>query len=344
MQRNNNDQNNTNSREAEIEKILREKHEAEAKAAETKQKKRTLIIVSASAISLILLALILYFSVIKPKNIYDHAIQLLAAGQYDDATEVFRALGAYSDAEQQAKECQYQKGIERMTVADYDTAYAAFSSIPGYKNVDDLIMNDTNIHNANLAQYEVGKNISLGSYEQDNDLSNGKEPILWRVIKNDGNSAMLISEYGLEFMQFNSQQPYRDSFLWKDCSLRQWLNNSFFDSAFTEKEKEIIIPQHDPEDFVFLLNEAEVNKYMSTKEEREMQCSQYLIAKIGDGVFPQSSYECMSWWLRDISYGRNTGFVAQRVSKGGYMHADVGLVKYWGTIRPAIVVRLPYHS
>ena len=231
MQRNNNDQNNTYSREAEIEKILREKHEAEAKATEIKQKKRTLIIVSASAISLILLALILYFSVIKPKNIYDHALQLMTAGQYDAATEVFRALGTYSDAEQQAKECQYQKGIERMSVADYDTAYASFSSILGYKNVDDLIMNDTNIRNANLAQYEVGKNIFLGSYEQDNDLRNGKEPILWRVIKNDGNSAMLISEYGLEFMQFNSQRPYRDSFIWEDCTLRRWLNNSFIDKS-----------------------------------------------------------------------------------------------------------------
>ena len=46
---------------------------------------------------------------------------------------------------------------------------------------------------------------------------------------------MLISEYALDC------KPYDENGVtWETCSLRQWLNSVFLDTAFTEEEKEMI--------------------------------------------------------------------------------------------------------
>ena len=51
----------------------------------------------------------------------------------------------------------------------------------------------------------IGDMITFGSYEQDNDLTNGKEPITWRVL--DYNSqkriALVLSEKALDTRAFN---------------------------------------------------------------------------------------------------------------------------------------------
>lgn len=47
-----------------------------------------------------------------------------------------------------------------------------------------------------LANAYVGSYVKFGSYEQDNDLSNGKEKIEWLVLDLQANEALLISKYG----------------------------------------------------------------------------------------------------------------------------------------------------
>ena len=42
---------------------------------------------------------------------------------------------------------------------------------------------------------QVGDIIEFGSYEQDNDSSNGSEPIKWRVLEVSDGSALVVSEY-----------------------------------------------------------------------------------------------------------------------------------------------------
>ncbi len=81
--------------------------------------------------------------------------------------------------------------------------------------------------------------IVFGSYEQDNDPSNGKEPIEWLVLdeKEDG-SMLVISRYGLDAIPYNRQG---ENTTWKDSYLRNWMNNSFYEVAFNTQEKERII-------------------------------------------------------------------------------------------------------
>ena len=82
-----------------------------------------------------------------------------------------------------------------------------------------------------------GDIIKIGSYEQDNDLSNGKEPIEWIVLSNNGSELFVLSKYGLDYKPMND---YPGDLTWENCSLRTWLNNDFYNTAFTDKEKDLI--------------------------------------------------------------------------------------------------------
>ena len=57
-----------------------------------------------------------------------------------------------------------------------------------------------------FAQVEAGNVITFGHYEQDNDLSNGAEPIEWLVLTEEEGRMLLLSRYGLD------GQPYHSSF------------------------------------------------------------------------------------------------------------------------------------
>ena len=43
--------------------------------------------------------------------------------------------------------------------------------------------------------WAAGDTVVFGSYEQDNVLTNGKEPLEWIVLKTEGDRAMLITRY-----------------------------------------------------------------------------------------------------------------------------------------------------
>ncbi|MBO5569990.1 MAG: carboxypeptidase regulatory-like domain-containing protein [Clostridia bacterium] len=83
----------------------------------------------------------------------------------------------------------------------------------------------------------VGSTVYFGRYEQDNDLSNGKERIQWRILARDGDYALLLSEYGLDAQPYNTE--YVD-ITWAQCTLRSWLNGTFMSAAFNASEQAAI--------------------------------------------------------------------------------------------------------
>ena len=110
-----------------------------------------------------------------------------------------------------------------------------------------------------------GDRIYLGSFEQDGDETNGAEPILWRILTVDGKKALLLSEYALRTMPYNSE--WTDT-TWETSDVRKWLNGEFFEASFTQNDKSLIIKTaistkdnlrygtdggNDTEDHVFLL-------------------------------------------------------------------------------------------
>ena len=113
--------------------------------------------------------------------------------------------------------------------------------------------------------YKVGDIVTFGTYA-------GK-PIEWQVLEVQGDTCLLITVEGLDAM------PYHTKFEdvpWENCSLRAWLNGEFYETAFTESEKDRIqlttlenpgyekynIPADGPtEDRVFLLDVLDVDRY-----------------------------------------------------------------------------------
>lgn len=81
---------------------------------------------------------------------------------------------------------------------------------------------------------QIGDYITFGSYEQDNDASNGKEPIEWLVLSKTDSELLVISKYVLDSKPFDVEY---DTSAWEKCSLRSWLNNDFFNEAFSSEEQ-----------------------------------------------------------------------------------------------------------
>ncbi len=132
--------------------------------------------------------------------------------------------------------------------------------------------------------------ITMGTYEQDGNTSNGKEPIEWRVLYSDENRKLLISRNILDgdyTNQENYWEEHQDTCsteerTWETCYNRMWLNSTFFNEAFSEEEKSrILITEvinddktitdgvsihslkggNTTEDRIFLLSEEEVENY-----------------------------------------------------------------------------------
>lgn len=80
---------------------------------------------------------------------------------------------------------------------------------------------------------QVGDIIEFGSYEQDNNPSNGPEPIEWRVLEVSDGSALIVSQYALDARAYNKE---RVRITWAECTLRGWLNGEFYATAFRRRE------------------------------------------------------------------------------------------------------------
>ena len=105
---------------------------------------------------------------------------------------------------------------------------------------------------------EIGDIVILGTYEQDNNLTNGAEPIEWEYIGDRDGHKLLLSKYALIGKQYNEGQPEKGPrTTWENCTLRKWLNNEFYNTAFSSADKKMILTAHneDPDSRELYRNE-----------------------------------------------------------------------------------------
>ena len=129
-----------------------------------------------------------------------------------------------------------------------------------------------------LSKAKVGDVVLFGAYEQDNITSNGVETIPWYVLDKDGDDLLLMSVYLLDCVQYHKVST---SITWENCTLRQWMNDDFYNSAFTASEKKYIRTSYlenadnpwygieggnDTEDKVFALSLAEAKQYFEIED------------------------------------------------------------------------------
>jgi hypothetical protein len=200
---------------------------------------------------------------------------------------------------------------------------------------------------------EVGDYITFGTYEQDNDTSNGAEGIEWLVLEVKDGKALLISKYALDCKPYNTE--FVDT-TWETCSLRQWLNEDFIDSAFSEDELEKIQTTtvvaedneetrteagNDTQDKMFLLSISEAEKYFESEEVRKCGATDYAVSE-GSIVYgsdsPDEYYGNCTWWLRSPGYGQSYVTI---VDGGGYIYVYDNYVTYNNrSVRPSMWIDL----
>ena len=128
----------------------------------------------------------------------------------------------------------------------------------------------------------AGEVIKLGKFEQDNNPGNGPEDIEWIVLETKSNGDKLVmSKDALEGLPYN--KVFMIEITWETCTLREWLNDDFYNSAFTDDEKaQILVSQvttpknektgkeggNDTEDKIFLLSIDEANTYFTSDAAR----------------------------------------------------------------------------
>lgn len=221
----------------------------------------------------------------------------------------------------------YYNAVELYDAGNYSGAYLAFNSID-YKDSAERAA-ECEIW-SKLRSIEVGSRIEIGSFEQDNNLSNGKEDIEWEVLAINGNKALLISRYALERQEFNS---IRTDTKWETCSLRKWLNGTFFNTAFDTKLQNKLITTGSLSDKVFLLSLSEVNQYFPGSDyTRECYATVY-----ADRIFSNVSGDKTSWWLRTTGYFNS---YAAYIYDYGDIREDGASVDYIYGVRPAMWINL----
>ena len=127
-------------------------------------------------------------------------------------------------------------------VAVYDVYYNRYTSKTSTKSLTIKEAADTKIKAGYKTKYDFSKvkkgdTIKFGSYEQDMVYENGREPIEWIVLEKTDKQMLVISKYSLDKLPYNNSEG---EVTWEKCTLRKWLNESFYDFAFNKQEKKLI--------------------------------------------------------------------------------------------------------
>ena len=194
-----------------------------------------------------------------------------------------------------------------------------------------------------FAKLHVGDIIEFGRYEQDNYFENGPEPIEWLVLDVSNGSALLISRYGLDAQAYHTVDT---GITWANCTLRKWLNEIFYDEAFSQSEKQLINltkvenpdnPEQgtpggaDTEDKIFLLSDREFNRYFTNDELRIGIPTLY--AK-SNGAYINPDNGNSWWWLRSPGISPRTPLC---ISSTGSIYKYGGEVTHdYGVVRPVL--------
>lgn len=330
-----------------------------------KRKKRTMTIVA--AVLVVAACIVGWFVVTRviPNNKYQHALALRESGQYEEAIAAFEELGDYSDAKTQITETKYQQGKRFLTAKDYDSAARILINIKEYEDVDKLLAEDDNMIAAAArdAKFAVGNYVTFGRYPQTK-AGKDKTPIEWLVLARDGSKALLISRYGLDAQPYNTTNS---EVTWETCTLRTWLNSTFYNKAFSSAEQAAILTTNvdnskkqcysgystdggnNTQDKVFLLSYAEANKYFGVKNWQNNGATDNVKSRVAPTVYAiaqgaekNSSYKTADgidagWWrLRSPGVSQ---YDAAYVSTDGSLYANRVNVGS-GSVRPALWVNI----
>lgn len=89
--------------------------------------------------------------------------------------------------------------------------------------------------------------IYFGNYWQNDTNGDGiankndkKEPIKWRILSQNGDDVFLLADQNLDCQIYDEYSEESTDVTWENCALRKWLNEDFYNDAFSNEEKNSI--------------------------------------------------------------------------------------------------------
>ena len=208
--------------------------------------------------------------------------------------------------------------------------------------------------------YCHGYSNSTGTYQDDNGYTTGiiywfkYEPISWTILNENNGTALILCDMIIDSQQFDYENENQYNNDYAESTIRKWLNETFYETAFDGLQREIILTTmvdnsatstgdssnsyacEDTEDKVFLLSYEEATKYLTTDASRLKNTTDYAqsqgahISGSGNGF----------WLLRSPkskdTYRPDTAHI---VGYSGYLAAGSVEVTYLG-VAPALQIRL----
>lgn len=317
--------------------------EIKAKNEKNKKQLKRVVAITVPIICVCIAFVIVLTTVIIPQLKYNKAMNLLESGDYDSAYALLKEI---NDNETIASS-KYDRAIKCIDSGDYESAYILLKDISYKDSKEKYAIAKAKYAQILIRNAAVGDKIIFGTYEQDNDTSNGAEDIEWLVLAKENNKLLVISDKALDCQKYNSTSGLTT---WAECSLRHWLNDSFFNAAFSKEERALIQsttvsadrnpaygtdPGNATTDKVFLLSINEAEKYFSDDQVRV--CAPTAYAKADREHLYTTSTVC-SWWLR--SPGINHNYAAS-VGTGGSVNYYGRNVPYDPVcVRPALWISI----
>jgi hypothetical protein len=301
------------------------------------------------------------------KEVFAEAAELKERGTIEslgEAADKLRSIGDHEGAAELLAQCEGKlselKGARkkrRTRIAAIVSAVAAVSIIAAVVVTQVIIpAQEKAAEEARIAQKmapikeaissaQVGGTVELGSYEQDNVESDGKEPISWRVLVIENGKALLISEKALDYKPFNASSTQGNDF--ETSYLKAWLADQFMDDAFgDEVERGLII------DTPFCLTVEEAMTYFSSDYDRKCEPTSYALSQVPSGHL-RMDHGGVTWWLSTPSESQTskttwlvgtTGDVLDagmnRTYSGEYVNVIIPVNDLGTAVRPAIWVQL----
>lgn len=238
------------------------------------------------------------------------------------------------------------------------------------------------ISNGTAADLKRGQVVAFGKYEQDNNEGNGSENINWVVlnVNTDKKEIVLTSKFALDCKAYDDEEDLKKRFpdgkgginwdsvnvTWEDSTLRSWLNSDFYNAAFSDEEKKLVVKKtlenkdnnygnctgkggNSTEDYVFILSNDEIvdtdygYDYNNENSDENRRCTATEYAKAqGAKNFSWNNKLACFYWLRspgftnkDATYVSDHGFVGMNgvhVSKYEYDNEFC--------VRPVIVLEM----
>ena len=184
----------------------------------------------------------------------------------------------------------------------------------------------------------------FGVYPQNDTSGNQLEPIPWRLLRLMGDGTAIFTTYSIL-----SKGPWNGiedpTVTWKNCDLRNWLNNDFILKAFSTKQiiSDLMVNKEEVDGLdgemykigkVFLLDYATANSCFSSNEDRVAWPTAYAETLTDVGY--------NDWWLRDryLEVATARGFTRFVYRTGDIEERIEAMNNNSYCVRPAICLKM----